>query len=50
MFLSINRMIVCAGKTLNDLYVIVHEMGHIQYYMAFENQPMIFQVIVSIIM
>lgn len=37
------RMIVCADKSLNDLYVIVHEMGHIEYYMAFVMQPPIFQ-------
>lgn len=37
-------MIVCADKSLNDFYVIVHEMGHIQYYMAFEKQPTVFQV------
>lgn len=28
------RMIVCADKSLYDFYVIVHEMGHIEYYMA----------------
>ena len=39
-------MIVCAEKTLDDFYVIVHEMGHIQYYMAFEEQPTIFQVVI----
>ncbi|KAJ6636732.1 Angiotensin-converting enzyme [Pseudolycoriella hygida] len=37
------RMIVCAERTLEDFYVIVHEMGHIQYYMAYQNQPAIFR-------
>lgn len=37
-------MIVCAERTLEDFYVIVHEMGHIQYYMAYERQPVIFRV------
>lgn len=37
------RMIVCAQKTLEDFYVIHHEMGHIQYYMAYSNQPPVFQ-------
>lgn len=37
-------MIVCAESTFDDLAVIVHEMGHLQYYMAFANQPPIFQV------
>lgn len=39
-----DRMIVCAESTFDDLSVIVHEMGHLQYYMAFANQPPIFQV------
>lgn len=38
------RMIVCAEPTLHDLSVIVHEMGHLQYFMAFSNQPAVFQV------
>ncbi|XP_055918093.1 angiotensin-converting enzyme-like [Eupeodes corollae] len=37
------RMIVCAETTLNDFYVIVHEMGHIEYYMHVMNQPPLFQ-------
>ncbi|XP_037024274.1 angiotensin-converting enzyme-like [Bradysia coprophila] len=37
------RMIVCAELTLEDFYVIVHEMGHIQYYMAYQMQPAIFR-------
>ncbi|XP_055846747.1 angiotensin-converting enzyme-like [Episyrphus balteatus] len=37
------RMIVCAETTLNDFYVIVHEMGHIEYYMHVLNQPPLFQ-------
>lgn len=40
----IYRMIVCAERTLDDFYVIVHEMGHIHYYMAYEMQPPIFRV------
>lgn len=37
-------MIACAETTLEDFYVIVHEMGHLQYYMAFADQPTIYQV------
>uniref|UniRef100_A0A336MCD1 Angiotensin-converting enzyme n=1 Tax=Culicoides sonorensis TaxID=179676 RepID=A0A336MCD1_CULSO len=37
------RMIVCAENSLNDFYTIVHEMGHIEYYMAYNMQPAIFQ-------
>lgn len=37
------RMLVCPRKSVNDFYVIHHEMGHIQYYMTMSNQPPIFQ-------
>lgn len=37
-------MIVCAETSLEDFYVIVHEMGHLQYYMAYVDQPTIYQV------
>lgn len=37
-------MIACAETSLDDFYVIVHEMGHLQYYMAFADQPTIYQV------
>ncbi|GBP61446.1 Angiotensin-converting enzyme [Eumeta japonica] len=37
------RMLYCSGTTAKDLYVIHHEMGHIQYYMAYEDQPGIFR-------
>lgn len=40
-------MIACAEATLEDFYVIVHEMGHLQYYMAFADQPTIYQVPVT---
>ncbi|XP_048002191.1 angiotensin-converting enzyme-like [Leguminivora glycinivorella] len=37
------RLLYCSGSTAEDLYVIHHELGHIQYYMAYENQPGIFR-------
>ncbi|XP_039449290.1 angiotensin-converting enzyme-like [Culex pipiens pallens] len=37
------RMIVCAGSTTSDFYVVMHEMGHIMYYMLASDQPTIFQ-------
>lgn len=37
-------MLMCGKVTMEDYYVIHHEMGHIQYYMAYEEQPSIFQV------
>lgn len=33
------RMILCSDHNLDDLYVILHEMGHLQYYVAAEQQP-----------
>lgn len=32
-------MILCSDHSLDDLYVILHEMGHLQYYAATEQQP-----------
>ncbi|KAK6619979.1 hypothetical protein RUM44_006379 [Polyplax serrata] len=37
------RIILCAEVTEEDFSVIHHEMGHIAYYMEYENQPAIFQ-------
>ncbi|XP_063835604.1 angiotensin-converting enzyme-like [Ostrinia nubilalis] len=37
------RMMYCTGTTFEDFYVLHHEFGHIQYYMAYENQPGIFK-------
>ncbi|CAG9136928.1 unnamed protein product [Plutella xylostella] len=37
------RLLYCAVNSSDDFYVIHHEMGHIQYYMAYEHQPGIFR-------
>ncbi|KAI8441442.1 hypothetical protein MSG28_015042 [Choristoneura fumiferana] len=37
------RLLYCSGVSAEDLYVLHHEMGHIQYYMAYEKQPGIFR-------
>ncbi|KAK9884062.1 hypothetical protein WA026_004998 [Henosepilachna vigintioctopunctata] len=37
------RMHVCGEPNLYGFYVIHHEMGHIEYYMAYEKQPPMFQ-------
>lgn len=37
-------MILCSKVTMQDFSVIHHEMGHLQYYMAYQDQPPIFQV------
>ncbi|XP_024945394.1 angiotensin-converting enzyme [Cephus cinctus] len=36
------RVLACLQVSAQDFYVIHHEMGHIQYYMAYKNQPAIF--------
>lgn len=37
-------MLLCAEVNAEDFYVIHHEMGHVEYYMAYRNQPAVFQV------
>jgi hypothetical protein len=37
-------MLLCAEVNADDFYVIHHEMGHVEYYMAYRNQPTVFQV------
>lgn len=37
------RIKMCAKVSMNDLFVVHHEMGHIQYYMNYRNQPFHFK-------
>ncbi|KAL0859128.1 hypothetical protein ABMA27_010963 [Loxostege sticticalis] len=37
------RLLYCSGTTFEDFYVLHHEFGHIQYYMAYEKQPALFR-------
>jgi len=37
------RIMMCAEVKDSDLEVLVHEMGHIQYFMAYSGLPTIFQ-------
>ncbi|XP_052754247.1 angiotensin-converting enzyme-like [Galleria mellonella] len=37
------RLLYCSGTTLEDFYVLHHELGHIQYYMAYQEQPGLFR-------
>ncbi|XP_046974941.1 angiotensin-converting enzyme-like [Vanessa cardui] len=37
------RLLYCSRVSFEDFYVIHHEMGHIQYYMAYKNQPGLFR-------
>ena len=34
---------MCTEITMDDLITIHHEMGHIQYYLQYKNQPFFFQ-------
>lgn len=36
-----DRIKMCTGVSLEDLKVIHHEMGHIQYYMQYKTRPFI---------
>ena len=37
------RIKMCTEITMDDLITIHHEMGHIQYYLQYKNQPSLFQ-------
>ncbi|KAK7092762.1 uncharacterized protein [Littorina saxatilis] len=37
------RIKMCTDITMDDLVTIHHEMGHIQYYLQYKNQPNLFQ-------
>ncbi|KAJ0170310.1 hypothetical protein K1T71_014238 [Dendrolimus kikuchii] len=37
------RLLYCSGTSKEDFYVIHHELGHIQYYMAYKNQTTLFR-------
>ena len=38
------RIMMCAKVKDSDLEILLHEMGHIQYFMAYQKLPTIFQV------
>nr|KAG5696164.1 hypothetical protein BaRGS_026523 [Batillaria attramentaria] len=37
------RIKMCTDITMEDLITIHHEMGHIQYYLQYKDQPIVFQ-------
>ncbi|KAG6447266.1 hypothetical protein O3G_MSEX004840 [Manduca sexta] len=37
------RILFCGRVSMENFYVLHHELGHIQYYMAYEQQPAIFR-------
>ncbi|XP_055378319.1 angiotensin-converting enzyme-like protein Ace3 [Condylostylus longicornis] len=37
------RMVICVNRSIYGFYEIIHEMGHIQYYMHLKYQPPLFQ-------
>jgi len=39
------RIIACLETKPEDFNVIYHEIGHIQYYMAYQNQSSFFKVL-----
>lgn len=41
--INIIRMRVCLNGTSSDLGMVLHEMGHVMYFMAYKDQPMIFR-------
>ena len=34
---------MCTDKTTEDFITVHHEMGHVQYFMAYNEQPTIFR-------
>ena len=38
------RMELCGSQSEDTFLTIHHEMGHIEYYMAYANQPVLFRV------
>ena len=34
---------MCTDITMDDLVTIHHEMGHIQYYLQYQNQPYVYR-------
>jgi len=39
------RLLMCGQVGEEDFYVLHHEMGHLYYYLAYKDQPHLFQVI-----
>ncbi|OWR51282.1 putative angiotensin-converting enzyme [Danaus plexippus plexippus] len=37
------RLLYCSGTSFEDFSVLHHEMGHIQYYMAYQHRPGLFR-------
>lgn len=35
---------MCGKVSEDDLYVLYHEMGHLYYYLSYDNQPQLFRV------
>lgn len=37
------RIKMCTDVTMEDLITVHHEMGHIQYYLQYKDQPLIYR-------
>lgn len=43
LFISLASIKQCTRITIQDVYTIHHEMGHIEYFMLYRKQPLIFR-------
>lgn len=43
LFLKSFRIKMCTDVTMEDLITVHHEMGHIQYYLQYKDQPVIYR-------
>ena len=42
-FILLHRIKMCTDITMEDLNTIHHEMGHIEYYLQYKDQPKVFR-------
>ena len=38
-----DRIKMCTEVNMEELIVVHHEMGHIQYFLQYKNQPVVFR-------
>ena len=43
LFFSMTRIKMCTEVNMEDLITVHHEMGHIEYFMAYKNLPHVFR-------
>ena len=42
-FFFVSRIKMCTEVNMEELIVIHHEMGHIQYFLQYKDQPVVFR-------